>query len=94
MILRLNEGERFNFDQQLIIMKRPSHITFLQLASASMFTFLLAGCEKCKDCYIIEEANGSIINEISQGEFCGEALKTEEAKTYNAIQGEIYVDCR
>ena len=75
-------------------MKRPFDNTFLQLASAAMVSVLLAGCEKCKDCYIVEEVNGSIINELSQGEFCGEALKAEEAKTYTAIQGEIYVDCR
>ncbi len=56
-------------------------------------TPLLTYCSKCKECYIVEEVNGSK-NEIPLGEYCGDELTEIKNQEYVAVSGTTYNECR
>lgn len=57
----------------------------------SALTFI--SCEKCKECYFIEENNGTT-TETPLGEFCGDEIDEQEAREFIPVTGTAYIECR
>ena len=56
-------------------------------------TFSIAGCKKCKECYLIEEVNGAK-TEFPLGKFCGDKIEDKENEEYTCFIGNCYNECR
>lgn len=56
---------------------------------------LLSSCNKkeCKECYLIEENNGTI-NEVPIGTFCDEKIEEKENQVWVPSSGSAHNECR
>lgn len=50
-------------------------------------------CNKCKECYLIEEVNGNK-SEYSIGELCGDEIEQKENEELNCSEGNCSYVCR
>jgi hypothetical protein len=64
---------------------------FILIITCTIPFFL--SCKKCKECYLIEESNGTI-TETPIGEFCGDEIEEKENQELIGVSGPVYNECR
>jgi hypothetical protein len=63
------------------------------LILTAILLLLITGCEKCKDCYLIE-VQGSVETETFVGERCDQQIEELENHDLVCLSDDCYYKCR